>query len=244
MVRVHAPELGTGHCYVAALMKRALCLMAFSAAALGSGCGGDDSAPETPVTTPTVEDAPSEISKEEFVTGGDGVCAEVNAALGSLEGTTTSSSSVAGQRADLYEGMVDRLRDLGTPDDEAGLDELFSSADDLVAAEQDAADAAEDGDDAALAAAQTEAGTAAESFSEAAASYGFEDCGQGASAPVTAPSAPVTAAPVVPAEPVPSTPVAPAAPAPAPDPGSTGAGGGTTGGGTPGSSGSGGVGPG
>jgi hypothetical protein len=226
-------------------MKRAICLMVFSAATLGSGCGDDDSAPETPVTTPTVEDAPSEISKEAFLTGGDGVCAEVNAALGTLEGTTTGSSSVAGQRADLYDGMVDRLRDLGAPGDDAGLDEFFDTAEDLVTAEQDAADAAEDGDDTALAAAQAEAATAAESFSEAAASYGFEDCGQGASAPVTAPSAPVTAAPVAPAEPVPATPAAPATPTPAPDPGSTGAGGGTTGGETGGgSSGSGGVAPG
>ena len=224
-------------------MKRAICLMILLAAAVTAGCGGDDSEPETPVTTPTVDEAPSQVSKEAFITGGDGVCAEVNAALGSLSTETTS----AGQRADLYDGMVDRLRDIGTPDDDTGLDEFYDAADDLVAAEQDAADAAQDGDDAALAAAQTEAATAGENFSEAAASYGFEDCGQGATSTVTAPSAPVTDAPVVPADPVPTTPAAPVAPAP--DPGTTGAGGGTTGdtggaAGTGGTSGSGGVGPG
>ena len=225
-------------------MKCAICLLAFSASVLAAGCGGEDSAPETPITTPTVEDTSSRISKEEFITGGDGVCAEVNAALGSL---SAEPASAAGQRADLYEGMVDRLRDIGTPDDDTGLDEFYDAADDLVAAEQDAADAAQDGDDTALAAAQTEAATAGENFSEAAASYGFEDCGQGATSTVTAPSAPVTDAPVVPAEPVPTTPAAPVAPAP--DPGTTGAGGGTTGdtggaAGTGGTSGSGGVGPG
>jgi hypothetical protein len=228
-------------------MKRAICLIVAAAAVL-SACGGDDSAPETPITTPTVEDTSGELSKEQFITQGDGICAEVNAGLG---GVSEGSSSAASQRAALYDGMVERLRDLGSPDDDAGLDEFFSAADDLVDAEQSAADATEDGDDSALAAAQAEAGTAAEDFSEAAASYGFEDCGQGATSTVTAPTAPATAAPVTPAAPVPTTPTAPAAPAPAPapDPGTTGTGGGTTGGGTAGgtgggSSGSGGVGPG
>ena len=226
-------------------MKRAICLMVLATVATATGCGDDDSAPETPITTPTVDDTPTEISKQEFITGGDGVCAEVNAALGGLESTGSSPTAIAGQRADLYEGMVERLRDLGTPDDDVGLDEVFSAADDLVSAERDAADAAEDGDDTALAAAQSEAATAGENFGETAASYGFDDCGQGATATSAAPTAPATAAPVVPAAPVPTTPVAPAVPAPAPDPGSTGAGGGTTGGGSGGgTSGSGGVGPG
>jgi hypothetical protein len=215
--------------------------------ALVAGCGGDDSAPETPVTTPTVDQTPSQVSKEQLITEGDGVCAEVNAALGALSSDDTSA---AGQRADLYEGMADRLRDLGTPDDDAGLDEVLNAAGDLVAAEQDAADAAADGDDTALAAAQTAASTAAQDFSSAASSYGFEECGQGpsATAPVTAPTGPSTAAPVVPAEPVPTAPATPVAPTPAP--GTTGAGGGTTGsgggtgGGSGGTSGSGGVGPG
>jgi uncharacterized membrane protein YgcG len=214
--------------------------------ALVAGCGDDDSAPETPVTTPTVDQGPSQVSKEQLITEADGVCAEVNAALGALSSDDTSA---ADQRADLYQGMVERLRDLGTPNDDAGLDEVLNAADDLVAAEQDAADAAADGDDTALVAAQTAASTADQDFSSAASSYGFEDCGQGPSAvtPVTAPTSPSTAAPVVPAEPVPTAPATPFAPAPGTTGsggGTTGSGGGTTGGGSGGTSGSGGVGPG
>jgi hypothetical protein len=210
-----------------------------------AGCGGDDSAPETPIVTPTVEE-PTELSKEQLITAGDGVCAEVNAALGSLSSEATDAASAAGQRADLYEGMMDRLRDLGVPEDRAGLDEVLSAGDDLIEAEQDAEEAAVDGDDTALASAESEAATAGATFSDAATSFGFEDCGQGPTAPVTAAPDPSATAPVVPAEPVPTTPAAPVTPAPpsggaGTDTGTDGGGTGDTGGTT---GGSGGVGPG
>jgi uncharacterized membrane protein YgcG len=234
-------------------MKRAIWLMTvFSVALLGiAGCGDDDSAPETKIVTPTV-DAPGQQSKEQFITEADGICAEVNAALGSLsESTTTSEADAASQRADLYEGMMDRLRGLATPDDDAGLDQFLSAGDELAAAEADAAQAAQDGDDTSLAAAESDAAAAGTTFSSAATDYGFEDCGQGATTPSTTVTSPSTAAPVVPAEPVPAAP-APAPVTPTTSPGSTGTGGGTTGSGTDtgggttgdGTSSSGGVGPG
>jgi hypothetical protein len=237
-------------------MKRAICLISVVASGFAAGCGGgDDSTPKT-IVSPTVQ-TPSSISKDRYITEGDGICAEVNAALGSL--SDTSSSSAASQRAELYSGMVDKLRNLGTPKDDEGLAQVLSAGDDLVSAERDAASAAAGGDDAALASAQSDAASAESDFASAAGSFGFKECGNGPSTPATtAPSggAPVTpAAPTVPAAPATTTPVSPA-----PAPGTTGAGGGTagtgtgggstgtgggsTGTGTGGTSGSGGVGPG
>ena len=234
-------------------MKRAVCLIFIAGAAALAGCGGDDdSAPETPIVIPKQQ--PGDVSKASFIEQADGICAEVNAALGSLSSEAVSSGSVAGQRADLYEGMIERIRAIGEPSDAAGLDEFYASAEDIVAAQSDAEQAAQDGDDTALASAESEASTAEAAFADAADSYGFQDCGQGPTTPSTA----VTGVPTAPA-PAPAAPSAPVttppAPAPAaPSPGTTGTGGGTsgtgtgggtTGGGTSGgTSGSGGVGPG
>lgn len=233
-------------------MKRAICLIALAGTAIAVGCGDDESAPDARVTTPTVEDTSTEISKEELITGGDGVCAEVNAALGGLESSDSDPAIAAGQRADLYDGMVERMRDLGTPDDDAGLDEVFDAGDDLVASTAEAADAAEEGDVPAWNAVQDEISTASESFAGAAGSYGFDDCGQGSAALVTTRTSGAIAAPSDPAASAAATPEIPVAPAPAPapdaDPGTTGSGGGTTGvpwdyGAGDGASRSGGVGP-
>jgi hypothetical protein len=208
-------------------MKRAICLMAFAPVVLLAACGGDGDDTTTPALTPTVE-TPQNLSKAEFIQQGDGICAEVNAALGTLTSAGTDVSAAASQRADLYEGMIDRIRGLGKPSDETGLDDFLNAGDDLVAAEKAGSDTA----------------SALADFQSAASDYGFQDCGQGPSAPstsATAPSAP--GAPVAPVTPV--TPVAPATPAPAPTTPSAPSGGAGTGGGTGGgTSGSGGVGPG
>jgi hypothetical protein len=230
-------------------MKRAICLMTLVPAALFASCGGGDSAPETPIPTPTVS-TPSKLTKEQFIKEADGFCAEVNAALGSLSNSSTSSASAAGQRADLYRELIDDLRGLGTPDDQTGLDEFFSAGDDIASAEESADQATQNGDDAALASAESEAASAESAFSSAASAYGFQECGQGPTTPSsTTPSSAVPVTPAAPAAPVTTAPIAPAAP-----PGTTGAGGGTagtgtgTGGGSTGTGGttggSGGVGPG
>jgi hypothetical protein len=233
------------------LMKRAICLIAVFPAAILAGCGGGgDSTPETPIV-PKVK-APPKLSKADFIRQADGYCAELNAALGSVSSGTTQSNGVE-PVADLYNGLLQHLRGLGTPDDQAGLDEFYNAGDDIVGAEESAKTAAANGDDAALASAQSDAASAQARFASAASAYGFQECGQGPTTPSsTTPSgaAPVTPAP---AAPVTTTPTVPATP-----PGTTGAGGGTagtgtgggstgtgTGGGTGGTSGgSGGVGPG
>jgi peptidoglycan DL-endopeptidase CwlO len=236
---------------------RALVPVLAIAALAFTGCGGDDdSVTETPVQG---TGGAEQVSKEEFISEADGVCAEVNAAVGTLDSSATDAASAVAQKADLYEGMIERIRDIGEPDDDAGLADFFTAGEELVQAEQDARLAAEQGDDAGLAAAESDASSALASFQSAAEAYGFEECGQGPSAPSAIPQAPVTTTPGAPAPATPSTPVAPApapvpAPAPAPAPtaptGGAATGGGTgTGGSTGGSSGgsnsgSGGIGPG
>jgi hypothetical protein len=220
-------------------------------AALLAACGGgNDSTPETPIVTPTVE-RPTSLSKVELIKQGDRICAEVNAALGTLSSSSTGSASATGQRADLYQGMIERLRGLGEPTDQTGLDDFFGAGDDIVSAQKKAEQATQGGDDAALASAESEAASAESAFASAASAYGFKDCGQGPTTPsstATAPSASTPAAPVTPATPATPAPSAPTAPSP----GATGTGGGAGGTGTGGGSagtgggtgGSGGVGPG
>jgi uncharacterized membrane protein YgcG len=241
-------------------MKNPKILLAvgLSAVLLLAGCGGDDdSLPETPVLTPT-EGASADLSEAEFIEQADEVCAEVNAAVGTVDASATDVASAVAQKADLYEGMIEQIRDLGQPADDPDLDEFFAAGDDLVQAEQDAQLAATRGDDAGLASAEAEASAALENFQAAAESYGFQECGQGPSAPSTTPAAPATPAPVTPVTP-PAT-VTPVTPAPAPAPaapaaptvpsGGAGTGGGTGGGAGGGGStgggntGSGGIGPG
>jgi hypothetical protein len=228
-------------------MKRAICLLALAPVLATAGCGGGDDSTPTTLPAATTE-TPKQLSKDQFIAQGDGFCGEVNAALGALSG---DAGSDAAQAASLYKGLLEHLRGLGTPDDDAGLDEFLSAGDDLITAEEAADRAAQDNNDAALASAESDAASAQSALSSAASSFGFQECGQGPSAPSTSASgttvAPTTATPAVPA---PTTTV-PVTPAPAPTPGTTGPGGGTTGagGGTGGATGgttggSGGVGPG
>jgi uncharacterized membrane protein YgcG len=225
-------------------------LIALPLAALAiAGCGGDDGGEETATTPAVTTTAAPSLSKEELIAQGDAICAEVNAALAAVSANTASADSQVTQVADLYIGMVESLRGLGTPDgDDAGYDEVMSAADDLAQAESDAKLADERGDSAALSTAQTEATSAVIAFQGAAATYGFQSCSQGPGVSATAPSPPTT--PTTPT--TPST--TPTTPAPAPNTGGAGgtagstgggsAGGGTGSGGSTGGGSSGGIGPG
>ncbi len=81
--------------------------------------GGGD---ETETTTPTVEE-PAALTQDELITQGDGICAEVNAAVGALSASETSESlppTTDEKVANLYIGMVERLQDLGAPEGDEG----------------------------------------------------------------------------------------------------------------------------
>jgi hypothetical protein len=154
------------------------------AALLISGCGGgggSDSSESTATTTA----APAALSKAELIEQGNAICAEVNAAVGSVGSSSTENSSPASQAADLYSGMVASLNNLGTPQETDGYAEFSSAAEELAKTEDEVKLASERGDTAGLEAAEASASEALTSFQSAASEYGFKDCSEGPSAPAT-----------------------------------------------------------
>jgi outer membrane murein-binding lipoprotein Lpp len=163
---------------------RNLTLVAVPLAALviaGCGGGGSDST-STPVSTVATTTAPS---KEELISRGDAICAEVNAAVGTVGQSSEEGASQVGQVADLYIGMVESLKGIGAPEESAGYAEFIAAAEELSKIEGEAKLADEREDSAALGEAETKAITALASFESAAESYGFEECGQEPSAPTS-----------------------------------------------------------
>ncbi len=218
------------------------------------GDGGDDSTAAASVATiPTTT-----LTKAELIERGDGICAEVNAAVGAVGASSVETGGPADQTADLYGGMVDSLKGLDTPQEADGYSEFVAAADELATAEDEVSLASERGDTAGLEAAEANAASALTSFQAAAQEYGFEECGEGPSAPsVTAtPESGETGsaeAPEEEVEPEAVEPEAEEAPEPAPETGGAGGAaegvGGGTGGGAEGDGGttggeSGGIGPG
>lgn len=201
----------------------------------GGGGGGDSSE-----STATNASAPRALSKAELIEQGDAICAEVNAAVGSVGSSEAENSSPASQAADLYSGMVASLNNLGTPQETDGYAEFSSAAEELAKAEDEVKLASERGDTAGLEAAESNASEALTSFQNAASEYGFKDCSEGPSAPATSgPSSESAEAETGGAEPEAVEPevIEPeveAEPAPEVAPETGGAGGTAEGGGTPG----------
>jgi hypothetical protein len=153
-------------------------------AVAGCGGGGSDS---TATTAATTELAPA-LTKADLISQGDAICGEVNAAAGAAEVLAAEGEEVALQvkLSGLYIGMVENIKGLGTPDDEAGYAELSAAADELAKTEGEVKLAAEREDALALEEATTKAGAAHEEFESVAGEYGFTDCGEGPSAPSAA----------------------------------------------------------
>jgi hypothetical protein len=157
----------------------ALPLAALFIAGCGGG-GGDDSSESTATTTAA---APRALSRAELIEQGDAICAEVNAAVGSVGSSSAESSSPGSQAAGLYSGMVASLNNLGTPQETDGYAGFSSAAEELAKAEGEVKLASERGDTAGLEAAESNASSALTSFQNAAGEYGFQDCSEGPSAP-------------------------------------------------------------
>lgn len=157
--------------------KTILLILSVLAALLVAGCGGGGD--ETETTTPTVEE-PAALTEEELIEQGDGICAEVNAAVGALsssesEGAATTEDSE--KVANLYLGMVERLQELGTPEGDSGdYAKFMEAAEELGKVESELKLAAEREDVAAVEEKGQEAASALEEFQSQAAIYGFEDC--------------------------------------------------------------------
>ncbi len=146
----------------------------------GCGGGGDDSTVSAPATTEATTTA---LSKAELIEQGDAICAEVNAAVGTVGASSAETGSPAAQVADLYSGMIASLKNLGTPAEADGYAEFSSAADELSTAEGEVKLAAERSDAPGLETAESNASAALSSFQEVAEEYGFEDCSEGPSAP-------------------------------------------------------------
>jgi hypothetical protein len=167
--------------------------IALSLAALlvlvAAGCGGGGGSDSTAATEPPTEAAAPKLTKAELISQADGLCAEVNAAVGSVGASAASSQNQTEQVATLYTGMVSGINELGTPQEaSAEFTEFSAAAEELAKVEGEVKLAAEREDSATLSEASTAAATALENFQTTAAAYGFEDCSQGPSTPSTAPS--------------------------------------------------------
>lgn len=147
-----------------------------------SGCGGDGDE-ETTASKPAAEPAPT-LSKAELISQGDAICGEVNAAVGSVGTTESDVQEQTIQVATLYTGMVERLNELGEPEDAAAYAEFAEAADEFGQVEGEVKLAAERADTVALGEAATRATPALEEFQSAAGAYGFESCSEG---PTTSP---------------------------------------------------------
>ena len=159
--------------------KAILLLCGLLATLVIAGCGGGGD--ETETAAPTVEE-PVALTKDELIDQGDGVCAEVNAAVGALTASEATEASVTEETekvANLYTGMVERLQELGMPEgDEGDYAKFMEAAEELAKVEGEAKLAAEREDLESMEEARGEAAVALEEFRSQATIYGFEDCSE------------------------------------------------------------------
>jgi hypothetical protein len=165
----------------------ALSLLALLALAF-AGCGGGGDATTDVTAAETTEATPS-LSKDELIKQGDAICAETNAAIGSVGSSAADPSSQVTQVANLYTGMVASLEGLGEPTEgTAEYAKFIQAAEELAKIEGEAKLAAERNDTIALGEAATEAAPALEEFETQAGVFGFEECSKEPTAPPVAPS--------------------------------------------------------
>jgi hypothetical protein len=145
-----------------------------------AGCGGGGDSTATTAAT-TVE--ATKLSKAELISQGDAICAEVNAAVGSLGASGAEVPEQITRTSDLYVGLVESINRLGMPDEPAGYAEFSEAAEELSKVESEVKLAAEREDTEALGEAATRATPALEEFESQAGIYGFEKCSEGPTAP-------------------------------------------------------------
>ena len=232
-------------------VRQALVLAAVAGAGIAlSACGGDSS-PETPIVVPTDATSTGGLTKAEFIAQADATCAEANAAIQQFADAGQGETE-ADQIAQLRQGVIDKVNELGPPvEDKTTLDQFITAMQAEVAAGQKIGLAVQRSEDPSQF--ETELESAKSDASTAASSYGFKECGSsitssGTSTSSSSSSSGGTVAPSAPSAPAPSTGSAGGTSGGgSTGGGSTGGGGGSTGGGggsTGGGGGSGGIGPG
>jgi hypothetical protein len=150
-----------------------------------AGCGGGGSGDTSEATQAQQPEEAAKLTKAEFISRGDGICREVNSAVGSIgqSETEAAANEQAAEVASLYTTMIERLSKLGTPSEKDGYAEFSEAAEELAKAESEVKAAAEKEESAALEEASNAAVPALENFQNEAAIYGFEACSEGPQAP-------------------------------------------------------------
>jgi hypothetical protein len=162
-------------------------LFALALALAAAGCGGGGGSESTTVAHKRKVESAPKLSKAQFISQGDSICAEVNTAIGSVGESETEATAQATQTANLYVGLVQSLQQLGQPSETTGYSEFMGAAEELAMVEGEVKKAADDEDLVALEGASQEAVPAVEEFQSQAAVYGFEECSEGPHAPELAP---------------------------------------------------------
>jgi hypothetical protein len=153
---------------------------------VASGCGGGGSSSTTTKKQPKEETA-AKLTKGQFISQGDAICAEVNTAVGSVQASAAEPSSQTTQIANLYSGMVQSLQRLGQPSEISGYSDFMGAAERLAMTENEVKAASEKENPALVEEASQAAAPALEEFQQQAAVYGFADCSEGPHAPTVAP---------------------------------------------------------
>src|SRR6185312_792935 len=119
--------------------------VAVGAGTVLSACGGDSS-PETPIVVPT-ETTQGSLGKTEFIAQADSACAEANSSIEQFAAAGQGESEAA-QIAQLRQGVIDQIKQLGPPsEDSATLDQFLKAMSDEVSAGQKIGLAVQRGED-------------------------------------------------------------------------------------------------
>lgn len=154
---------------------------------VASGCGGGGSSSDTTAKKQPKEETASKLSKGQFISQGDAICAEVNTAVGSVNSSASEASSQATQVANLYLGMVQSLQRLGQPSEIEGYSDFMGAAERLAMTENEVKAASDKENPELVEETAQAAAPAVEEFEQQAAVYGFEECSEGPHAPIAAP---------------------------------------------------------